>query len=49
MNKNENDDVIILNPDTDDDCTVFQTEEDRKRLEREILELEDDCTTGFNL
>lgn len=39
------DNVTILGMDDDDDKTVFLTEEDRKKLEKEILGLGDDDTT----
>ena len=35
-------------PDDDDDCTVFQTDEDRKILEHEILNYDDDTTEDMN-
>ncbi len=40
----ENDDVIILSTEDDDDKTVFQSEEDRKKLEQEILGLNDESS-----
>ena len=44
------DNVTILGMDDDDDKTVFQTDEDRKQLETEILDLnDDDDTTGTKL
>jgi len=40
----DEDDVVILNPDCDDDSTVFQTEEERKQLERDLLGFDDDIS-----
>jgi len=39
-----NDNVTILGMDDDDDKTIFQTEEDRKKLEKELMDLGDDTT-----
>ena len=49
------DDVVILHPEDDDDRTVFQTEQDKKKLEQEILghvqdtETEDEIDTTVQM
>jgi len=40
--------VTFLGMDDDDDKTVFQTEEDRRKLEQEISELGDEDTTEID-
>ncbi len=44
-----NDNVTFLGMDDDDDKTVFQTEEERNRLEQEIASLNDDDTTEIDI
>ena len=43
-----NDNVTFLGMDDDDDKTVFQTEEDRNKLEQEIAQLTDEDTTEID-
>jgi hypothetical protein len=43
-----NDNVTFLGMDDDDDQTVFQTEEERKKLEQEIAQLTDEDTTEID-
>ena len=43
-----NDNVTFLGMDDDDDKTVFQTEEERKKLEQEIAQLTDEDTTEID-
>ncbi len=42
------DNVTFLGMDDDDDKTVFQTEEDRQKLEQEISSLGDEDTTEID-
>jgi hypothetical protein len=45
----DEDEVVILSPNEDDE-TVFQTEEERRKLEREILGQDDeDSTMEFDM
>ena len=44
-----NDNVTFLGMDDDDDQTVFQTEEERNKLEQEIAQLSDEDTTEIDI
>lgn len=41
--------ITYIDQDDDDDITVFQTEEDRKKIEMEISRLTDDDTTEVDI
>ena len=43
------DNVTFLGMDDDDDKTVFQTEEERNKLEQEIAQLTDEDTTEIDI
>ena len=48
INETMNDNVTFLGMDDDEDKTVFQSEEDRKKLEQEIAQLTDEDDTEID-